>query len=132
MRKMTRDLQDSEVQKMAEDRFRKHMRVPLPLVVEVKFEGEEDFQPYLLVDISWGGMYVRMDSPKPVGTKFTAQLSSLGGKKNAEITGKVVTQNKLVEGRAYPGVGLAFDVIDQDTKSQIQRMIDRMLSPRGT
>ena len=116
---------------MSEDRFRKHMRVPLPLVVDLKFEGEDDFQPYLLVDISWGGMYVRADTPQPIGTKFVAQLPSPEGKKNIEITGKVVTQNKLIDGRVFTGVGLNFDKVDHDTKSLIQKLIDRMLNPRG-
>jgi uncharacterized protein (TIGR02266 family) len=116
---------------MSEDRFRKYMRVPLPLVVEIKFEGEKDFQPYLLVDISWGGMYVRMDSPQPIGTRFVAQLQAPERKKNLEISGKVVTQNKETDGRVHPGVGLTFDSIDQNTKSLLQKLIDRMLNPRG-
>ena len=116
---------------MSEDRFRKHMRVPLPLVVDLKFEGEDDFQPYLLVDISWGGMYVRMETPQSIGTGFVGQLQSSEGKKSIEIAGKVVTQNKMIDGRVYPGVGLNFDKVDHNTKSLIQKLIDRMLNPRG-
>ncbi|GEM_PF-2102954 len=114
---------------MTEDRFRKHMRVPLPLVVEVKFDGEEDFQPFLLTDISWGGMYLRMDDLRPIGTPLVASLPSSEEQGGIEVKGKVVTQNKLIEGRTIPGIGVAFEDVDHNAKSLIQKLIDRMLNP---
>jgi len=107
------------------------MRVPLPLVVEVKFAEEEDFLPYLLIDISWGGMYVRMDNPHNVGTSAVVCLPYPEEQVDLEIKGKVVTQNKLIDGRILPGVGIAFDDVDHSAKSLIQKLIDRLLSSRS-
>ena len=114
---------------MSDDRFRKHMRVPLPMVVEVKFDGDEDFQPHLMIDLSWGGMYLRTEETRPVGTTCLTQLPSPEGGGVLEIEGKVVTQDKTADGRTTPGVGVAFDELDQSAKSIIQKLIDRMLSP---
>ncbi len=115
---------------MSDSRFRKHLRVPIPLVVEVKFEGEPDFMPYLLTDISWGGVYLRMENPKPIGTSAVMLLPSREGGGCRELEGKVVTQNKLVEGRTLPGVGLAFEHMDENIKSLIQQLVERTLSPQ--
>lgn len=112
------------------DRFRKHMRVPLPLVVEVKFEGDKDSQPALLVDLSWGGMYIRTEHLKPVGTRLTAHLPITEDSVSLDVTGSVVNQNKLVNGRKVPGMGISFDEIDHDAKSLIQKLINRMLQPK--
>lgn len=114
---------------MTDSRFRKHMRVPIPLVVEVRFEGEQDFMPYLLTDISWGGFYLRMENPKPIGTSAVALLPSREAGGYRELRGKVVTQNKLVEGRTIPGVGLAFEAMDENLKSLIQQLVEQTLSP---
>jgi len=115
---------------LTDSRFRKHLRVPIPIVVEVRFEGEPDFLPYLLTDISWSGLYLRMEDPKPVGTSAVILLPSREGSGYRELKGKVVTQNKLVEGRTIPGVGLAFETMDENIKSLIQQLVERTLSPR--
>ena len=112
------------------DRFRKHMRVPLPLVVEVKFDGDKDSEPALLVDISWGGMYIRCEKVKPVGSRLTAHLPITEDSVSLDVTGQVVNQNKMVNGKVVSGMGIAFDELDHDAKSLIQKLINKMLRPK--
>jgi len=116
---------------LTDSRFRKHLRVPILLVVEVKFDGEADFMPYLLTDISWGGVYIRMEDPRPIGTSAVILLPGRGCGGYRELRGKVVTQNKLVEGKTIPGVGLVFERTDEDVKSLIQQLVERTLSPQA-
>lgn len=104
------------------------MRVCIPFVVEAKFEGDTDFQPFLITDVSWGGLYLRMDQPKPIGTQIVLLIPAREGQGCVEVQGRVATQNKLVEGRTIPGVGISFDEIDHDTKSLIQSLVDRMMN----
>lgn len=113
------------------DRFRKNMRVPLPLVVEISFDGENESRPLLLMDLSWGGMYIRSDQLKPVGTRLTAHLPVTGDNVSLDVQGKVVTQNKTVNGRIVPGMGVIFDDLDHDAKSLIQKLIDHVLQKKA-
>ena len=112
---------------MTIDRFRKHMRVPMPLVIEVKFEGDQDSQPLLLVDISWGGIYIRSENPRDIGSRLTVHLPVAEDNVSLDITGKVATQNKSINGRVVPGMGISFDELDHDAKSLIQKLINRIL-----
>jgi len=107
------------------------MRVNIPLVAEVKFEGEADYHPYLLTDISWGGLYLRMEETRPIGTKLSVMFPAIDGRRCFEIGGKVVTQDKFVEGRTLSGIGIAFEEVDQNTKSIIQKIVDRLLSSQN-
>lgn len=116
---------------MADDRFRRHMRVPLPLVVEVMFEGEKESHPVLLVDISWGGMYIRSENTRLIGSRITAHLPITEDKVSLEVTGRVVNLNKNIGGRTVPGMGVCFDELDHDAKSLIQKMINRMLHSKA-
>jgi len=106
------------------------MRVPLPLVVEVKFEGEKESYPMLLVDISWGGMYIRSENVRPVGARMTAHLPIAEDKVSLDVTGRVVTQNKFINGKNVPGMGISFDELDHDAKSLIQKLINTMLQSK--
>ena len=106
------------------------MRVPLPLVVEMKFDGDKDSQPVLLVDISWGGMYIRSENVRPVGSRLTAHLPITEDSVSLDVTGQVVNINKSVNGRVVPGMGISFDELDHDAKSLIQKLINRMLQPK--
>lgn len=115
---------------MSFERFRKHMRVPLPLVVEVKFQDEKDSRPMLIMDISWGGMYIRSDNPKPVGSRLTAHLPITEDNVALEVAGRVVTHNKYINGKVVQGMGVSFDDLDHDSKSLIQKLIDKMLQPK--
>jgi c-di-GMP-binding flagellar brake protein YcgR len=115
---------------VALDRFRKHMRVPLPMVVEVKFEGEKDSHPLLLVDISWGGMYIRSENLKPIGSRLTAHLPMTEYNVSLDVRGHVVTHNKSINGRIVPGMGVSFDELDHDAKSLIQKLINKMLQSK--
>lgn len=109
------------------EKFRKDLRVPLPLVIEIKFEGDNETQPVLLVDLSWGGMYIRTEKLRAIGTKLTAYLPITEDNVSLEITGKVVTQNKKINNKIIPGMGVAFSPLDHDAKSLIQKLINRIL-----
>lgn len=106
------------------------MRVPLPLVVEIRFEGENESHPMLMIDISWGGMYIKSDALRPIGSRLTAHLPIAEDKVSLDVKGAVVTQNKNIGGRLVAGMGISFDELDHDAKSLIQKLINTMLQSK--
>ena len=115
---------------MSELKFRRYMRVPLYIIVEVQFDGEEELKPFLLIDISWGGMFLRAENPRPIGKRLTVRLPVEEDSVALEIQGTVIKHNKTIEGKFIPGMAVEFDPLDEDTRGMIQRLVDRVLYQR--
>ena len=112
---------------MSESKFRKYMRVLLPIVVEVQFEGEEEIKPFMITDISWGGVFLRAENPRPIGNRLTVHLPIVEDSVALEIQGAVIKHNKTVEGELIPGMAVEFDALDDEAKGEIQKLANRIL-----
>ena len=103
------------------------MRVPLPIVVEVQFEGEEEIRPFMITDISWGGVFLRAENPRPISKRLTIHLQVVEDSVALEIQGTVIRHNKTVEGELVPGMAVEFDDLDDEAKGEIQKLVNRIL-----
>ena len=94
--------------------------------VELKFD-DSTWTPYELVDISWGGVFVRSKTLRAIGTKVAVQIPVSEDGVKLEVRGKVVRHNKVVFGEPVVGMGIEFSKLDNEAKGLIQGLINRKL-----
>jgi len=73
-------------------------------------------------DISWGGIFLRINPVPPKGKRILMEFEMPGGNVLMEIWGTVVRLGE--EPGRPPGVGIQFDELDQETRGQIQNLVD--------
>jgi uncharacterized protein (TIGR02266 family) len=98
---------------------RAHARTVLE--VEVSFETESHFFAGLTRDISEGGLFLATYRPLAVGARVSLSLSLPDGA--LEVTGTVRWSRDANEGSA-PGVGIAFDPLDETATKRINRFCE--------
>ena len=93
----------------------------MPVKVKV-VDRDQEFKLTALGDISWGGVFVMMSPPAPVGSRILLQFMVSETNVSLELWGTVV--------RARPGsktepagVGVEFDPLDEDSRSLIQQLV---------
>ncbi len=102
---------------------RKFLRVPVPIALRVKVQDtDEDFRTVNAEDISWGGMFLVMNSPAAVGSRILLQFFLAEENVSLELWGTVV-RNRDREGDLPPGVGVEFDTLDEESRSLIQNLV---------
>jgi uncharacterized protein (TIGR02266 family) len=102
---------------------RAHLRVPLPMPVKIKvLDRDQEFKLTALGDISWGGVFVMMNPPAPMGARVLLQFVVSETNVSLELWGTVVRTR--TNGKAEPsGVGIEFDPMDEDSRSLIQQLV---------
>lgn len=113
----------SEDSKGAEDR-RRYPRVSLSLLIQYRFDTLEDFLAEYSTNISEGGMFVRTDEPRDVGTLLYLQFYLRDGAKLIEGLGRVVQVTALDPSdpnRSY-GMGIEFVNFDEESMKLIRRI----------
>ena len=101
---------------------RMHERAPVVLAVSYRSTG--GFLVSYSLNISRGGLFLESDSPLPVGTSLTLRMQIPGGSTEAhEIQGHVawIREEESEEGR--PGMGLAFDGVDESMGQLIDDLV---------
>ena len=103
---------------------RQHLRVPVPIPVRIKVaEMDQDYRFATLGDISWGGCFIIMDPPAPMGSRIIIQFMFSDESVSLELWGEVVrVMEKSNEGSA--GVGVHFDSLDYDAQTLIQSLVN--------
>lgn len=105
---------------------RKYLRVPFPVEIRYKSDDDHDFRSATLEDISWGGVFIADPTPLPPGKRIVVQFDIPDQSVFLEIWGTVV-RNRTNSEDKLDGMGVQFDMLDDDTKSQIQDMITKKL-----
>jgi len=103
------------------------MRVPIPLKVRIKKESNDTFEEAQIQDISWGGVLLNQNELPAIGTRLLVEFDMPDQAVTVEIWGKVVRVNKDNQGKV-DGVGVEFDELDHETRSQIQGLVDFMVN----
>lgn len=102
---------------------REYLRVPLPIPVRIKVvDRDEEFWFTRVDDISWGGAFIVMESPVPMGSRVVLQFSLSDENVSLELWG-VVVRVKLPGEGGVPGAGVEFDPLDHDSKNLIQNLV---------
>jgi uncharacterized protein (TIGR02266 family) len=107
---------------------RRFPRIQLALTVELRFASAEEVLESSTVDISEGGMFIRMPSPRPEGTAIELRLH-VGGRA-VEIGGVVVRCVRPGEGEP-PGIGVLFTALRPDDANFVQTLVREQMSPRA-
>jgi len=104
-------------------KIRKQLRVSIPLAIKYKLEDDHEFKPSSIEDISWGGVFLLVEPPPGTGQRIIVQLEIPEDSVRLEIWGTVVRVRDKELGKPA-GVGIEFDELDHETRSQIQNLVD--------
>jgi molecular chaperone DnaK len=104
---------------------RRFPRIQLALTVELRFPTAEAALESRTVDISEGGVFIRMRQPRPEGTAIQLRLH-VGGRV-LEIGGVVVRCVRPDEGEP-PGIGVLFTELRPDDAAFMKSLVSERLS----
>jgi len=99
---------------------RRFPRVQLALTVRLRFASAEAAYESRTVDISEGGVFIRMDRPRPEGTTIRLELQV--GDRRLAIGGVVVRSIRPGEGGA-PGIGVLFTELEPDDRAFVAGLV---------
>ena len=103
-----------------------HERIALDLLVQFRLKSMDDFMMEHASNLSTGGMFIRTDTPKPLGSMVYLQFQLEQGEKLIEGMGRVVHVNPATS--AAPGMGIEFVNLDDAS----EEVIDEIISARDT
>lgn len=105
---------------------RRFPRIQLALTVRLRFASAEAALESRTVDISEGGVFIRMPQPRPEGTAIRLQLH-VGGRV-LEIGGVVVRSVRPGEGEPS-GIGVLFTELRPEDAEFVQTLVREKLDP---
>ncbi len=112
---------------------RDSQRVPLETRVQLKFEWFGGFISEYSANISPGGMFIRTQTPEPVGRMIGFELRLGDGYELIRGTGEVVWARPIDQGPdKQAGMGIRFLEISPDGRELIYQMVDNYIAQGGT
>lgn len=109
---------------------RRHARTPLSLLVQFRFNTFEDFLAEYSVNLSPGGIFLRTDEPRELGSIVYLQFSLKDGSRLIEGMGKVVRVNPPGQQQRVPGMGVEFLNFDEESMALIDEICAARQAPR--
>ena len=97
-------------------------RIPLKLMIQFRMDSFDDFMREHAVNVSAGGIFIRMPNPHPEGSMVYLQFCLTDGGKIIEGLGKVVHVNTASS--PEPGMGVEFVNLDAKSQALIDKIID--------
>ncbi len=108
-------------------------RVPLATRVQLKFEWFSGFISEYSANISPGGMFIRTQTPEPVGRVLGFEFHLGDGFELIQGTGEVAWVRQLDESVEKPaGMGLRFLELSPHSRELIGRMVENYIREGGT
>lgn len=104
---------------------RKFWRIPISLEVNISFDDINSFISEYSADLSAGGIFIRTNRPRKVGTAVKLSMKLNSGKKLVEAEGvvvRVVLPGDVYTG-AMPGMAIKFISIDEESQEIIEKYI---------
>ncbi len=101
---------------MKERRREKRIR----LEFKVRIRDDKNFREEVITDISTGGVFVRTDSPPPIGERIWVTFMDLGGGRPLSVPGTVVWSE---ESGDKSGVGVQFSDLEEDVSRRLSEFI---------
>ena len=101
---------------------RKHPRTPLSLLVQYRFDSFEEFLAEYSIDLSPGGMFIRTEEPREMGSMIYLQFQLKDGSKLIEGLGRVVWVTPPGTPDRVAGMGIEFVNFDEDSQALIEEI----------
>ena len=112
---------------------RRFTRIPLSLEVSIRFDDINSFVSEFSSDLSVGGIFIKTQKPRKVGTEVKLSMNLQNGQKLIEATGRVV--RVVLAGDAYsgatPGMAIKFMKLHPESKNIIKQCIEDQGSNSG-
>jgi molecular chaperone DnaK len=108
---------------------RRHPRAKLSILVQYRFDTLHDFLGEYAEDISLGGMFIRTDEPRPVGSMIYLQFALKDGSRLIEGLGRVVhvTPPGSSDSERPAGMGIEFVNFDPESEAFLQDLVAGLL-----
>ena len=102
---------------------RRYKRVPLNLLVQHRFESLDSFLEEVASDISVGGLFLKTENPKAVGTTVYLRFALSDGLPLIEGIGEVVWCHDKPESDSSRGMGIEFVSLDEESRKLIESIV---------
>ena len=101
---------------------RRYPRAELSLLVQYRFDSFDEFLSEYSGDMSTGGMFIRTEDPRPIGSMIYLQFALKDGSKLIEGLGRVVHVTEVGTDRT-PGMGVEFVSFDEESIELIEEIV---------
>ena len=112
---------------------RKFTRVPLSLEVNIRFDDFNTFMSEFSSDLSVGGIFIKTQRPRKVGTQVRLRMRLQNGQKLIEAVGRVV--RVVLSGDSYsgatPGMAIQFTHLHPESRRIIEHCIEQKIGDQG-
>jgi len=108
------------------DNRRDDSRVPVNLLVRVKYEQVDEFIDHFATNISRGGIFLQSRKPYPKGTVLRFEMQLKGGQTVLKGKGEVAwARLPAGEGKPkVPGMGVKFVKLDDPSKALVRKIVE--------
>ncbi len=109
-----------------QDNMRGDSRVPVNLLVRVKYEQVDEFIDHFATNISRGGIFLQSRKPYPKGTVLRFEMQLKGGQTVLRGAGEVAwARLPAGEGKPkVPGMGIKFVRLDDPSKALVRKIVE--------
>jgi uncharacterized protein (TIGR02266 family) len=104
---------------------RKFARVPLETHLRIVLAGSDDENQNFLENLSIGGLFIRTNSPKPIGTRVRFEF--VVGKERKKVAGLGVVQWVKLEDDANRGMGVRFVELTREGEQGLRQALKRKI-----
>ncbi len=97
----------------------------VPVRMEVEYADKRDFVTDYTANMNLGGMFIRTESPLPMGTRFHLRFRVHGRSEPIDTTATVRwTQPVTAGGPLYAGMGVQFDALAEADEDAVYAMLE--------
>lgn len=104
------------------------VRAPVERPVNVEVDTGVPYRPAMTANLSTTGMFVRTDSPPPVGAMVRFELELVAGESPVRGLGDVVWIRVQRPGGPTAGMGVRFRVLDDDARQALESVVTEALA----
>src|SRR5918996_4494898 len=108
---------------------RRHPRAPVSVLVQYRFNTLEDFLAEYSGDLSVGGIFIRTDDAREVGSLIHLQFWLEDGTRLIEGTGRVARVIARGDPEQPAGMGVEFVSLDPESTRLIARIVATKVVP---
>ncbi|MBI5498464.1 MAG: TIGR02266 family protein [Deltaproteobacteria bacterium] len=110
---------------------RRFVRVPLTVMVQYRATSVDALLDAHTVDVSEGGLFLRTDRPRPMGTRVQFRILLEDGGTLLEGTAVVVRCLPVATEGSAAGMALTFTQMEEPSRAALRDLVARAAARRG-